>query len=199
MSLAVWEAELCLPREGYLPEVISCFSWGGRQERGQARAKAEKAPIRAQRRPHPSASLLPTSPWSGLRARKGTAGAVCPDRPVGWGSRQVAERRQLSYGFCPNPTLSPWDSLSCPPPKSSANQVGQPSAQHSKEDICSIAGESWSSTAHGHQWDALQELEARCGPYNEAAEGEGSQSNTCSPRTKPRVLLGSLSSVGIII
>lgn len=47
MSLAVWEAELCLPREGYLPEVISCFSWGGRQERGQARAKAEKVPIRA--------------------------------------------------------------------------------------------------------------------------------------------------------
>lgn len=44
MNLADWEARLCLPREGDLLEVISCFSLGGRQERGQARAKAEKAP-----------------------------------------------------------------------------------------------------------------------------------------------------------
>lgn len=44
VNLADWEARLCLPREGGLLEVISCFSLGGRQERGQARAKAEKAP-----------------------------------------------------------------------------------------------------------------------------------------------------------
>lgn len=100
-------------------------------------------------------------------------------------------------GFAPM-LLSPRGSLSCPLPKSSANQVGQPSAQHSKEDICSIAGGSSSSTTHGHQRDALQELEARCGPYNEAVGGKGSPSNTCSPRTKPCVLLGSLSSMGII-
>ena len=87
MNLADWEARLCLPREGYSPEVISCFSWGGKQDRGQARAKAKKDPIRA--------------PGSGLRARKGTVGAVCPDRSVGWGHQQGAGRRQMSHGVLP--------------------------------------------------------------------------------------------------
>lgn len=98
MNLADWEARLCLPREGYPPEVISCLSWGGRQERGQARAKAEKVPIRA-----PPAHPFPPPPRAhglALGAREGTAGAVCPDRPVGR-DRQGAGRGQLSHGVSP--------------------------------------------------------------------------------------------------
>lgn len=34
VNLADWKARhICLQREGYLPKVISCVSWGGSQER----------------------------------------------------------------------------------------------------------------------------------------------------------------------
>lgn len=105
-----------MPREGYPPEVISGFSWGGRQERGQARAKSEKVPIRA-----PLPSLLPTSPRSGLRAREGTAGAVCPDKPIRRGHGQGAGRGEMSHGVSPL-----WGSLSSPSPRAQPRMWGNP-------------------------------------------------------------------------
>lgn len=59
-----------------------------------------------------------------------------------------------------------------------------------------ITGEPWGPTAQGHHWDALQGLEPTCGPYNEAAEGGGSQ-EPLQPEAKPMYPLGI--SVGVII
>lgn len=100
-------------------------------------------------------------------------------------------------GSCLNPILFAMGLLELLTPNNSANHVDQPPAQHSKKNICLITGEPWSQKAQGHHWDALEELELSCGSYDEAIES-GALRRTQSPhRTKPYVLLGSLSPVGI--
>lgn len=101
MNLADWEARLCLPREGYPPEVISCLSWGGRQDRGQARAKAEKVPIRAPPAHPPQEPMVwPSGPGRELLelfAQTGLLGGAA-NKEQGEGS--------CLMGSPPNPTLS---------------------------------------------------------------------------------------------
>lgn len=101
-------------------------------------------------------------------------------------------------GSCPSPALSAMELPELPTPKSSASHVGQPPTRYSKEDICLIAGEPRSQTAQGHHEDALEKLELRCGPYDEATEGKASQKDPCSPQNYALCPPGSLSSVGII-
>lgn len=149
-----------MPREGYPPEVISGFSWGGRQGRARPEQKLRRFPSG-----HPSPASCPrASPRSGLRAREGTAGAVCPDRPIRWGHRQ-GEGRCLT-GSPPNPILFAMGFPEQSIPESSAMHVGQP--QLGTPRTCPMTGERWAPAARGHHWDAL---DLRCGQYDEATEG----------------------------
>lgn len=63
MNLADWEARLYLPREGYPPELISCFSFGRRQEKEPGQSKSREVSHQGA-----LASRLPTSPSSGPEA-----------------------------------------------------------------------------------------------------------------------------------
>lgn len=132
MNLADWEARLYLPREGYLPELISCFSFGGRQERGPGQRKSREVSHQGA-----LASRLPTSPSSGPEAGPGKE---LPELFAQTGLLGGAVHKEQRGGSCllgSRPVLPslPLGSLICPLLERSANQVWQPPAQHSKEDM----------------------------------------------------------------
>lgn len=83
------ESRLCLPREGYPPEVISCFSRGGRQERARPEQKLRRFP-----------SMQPRL-WPQGQARKGTGRVVCPNRLAGWS----LDKKGWSSGVSAPPSL----------------------------------------------------------------------------------------------
>lgn len=102
MNPAEREARFCLPREGYPPELISCFTLGGRQERGPSQSKSGEVSHQGA-----LASRLPTSPSSGpeagpgrelpeLFAQTGLLGGAI-NKVQGEGSRLMGSRPVLPY------------------------------------------------------------------------------------------------------
>lgn len=96
------EARFYLPREGYPPELISCFTLGGKQERGPGQSKSREVSHQGT-----LTSRLPTSPSSGPEAGPGRelpelfaqtgllGGAV--NKEQGEGSRLMGSHPVLPY------------------------------------------------------------------------------------------------------
>lgn len=125
-----------MPREGYPPEVISGFSWGGRQERGTPPQPPAHQPTGLAS--GPGRELLELFAQTGL-----FGGAI--DKEQGEGS--------CLTGSPPNPTPFAMGFPELPIPKSSAKHVGQPPARYSKANMSNHRGV-WSPAARGHHWDA---------------------------------------------
>lgn len=89
-------ARLYLPREGYPPELISCFSFGRRQEKGPVQSKSRGFPSGCPRQP-------PTHEPIVLALRQGQGGSCqsCLPRQACWvgPSTRSRERAAVSWGL----------------------------------------------------------------------------------------------------